>query len=59
MSTRDARQVDELEQKADAIKAKLTEPGEDSETTWEQLKDGVETYVGDITVCPQRYSYQF
>jgi len=48
IATADARikytkQVDDLEQKIDATKAKLKELGEASEDTWERLKDGVES----------------
>lgn len=45
---RHAKQVDELEQKVDATKAKLKELGEANETTWEQLKDGVEHMWGTL-----------
>jgi hypothetical protein len=38
-----AEQVDELEKKVAATKAKLKELGEASEDTWERLKDGVES----------------
>jgi Fe-Mn family superoxide dismutase len=37
-----AKQVDELEQKMEATKAKLKELGESGEDAWERLKDGVE-----------------
>jgi hypothetical protein len=43
-----AKQVDELEQKVDATKAKLKELGEASNESWEQLKDGVETAWGAL-----------
>lgn len=38
-----AEQLDELEQKIDATKAKLRELDEASEDTWERLKEGVES----------------
>ena len=39
---RHAKHVDDLEQKAIAVKAKLQELDEASEDTWEQLTDSVE-----------------
>ena len=44
-----AKQVDELEQKVDATKAKLRELGEASEDAWEHLKDGVESAWGTLS----------
>ena len=40
---KNAKQVDDLEQKIDATKAKLKELGEASDDAWEQLKVGVES----------------
>jgi len=37
------KQIEELEQKVDATKAKLKELGEAGEDAWEHLKDGVES----------------
>ena len=56
ISTADARikytkQVDELEQKVDATKAKLKELGEASEDAWEHLKDGVESSWGVLSAA--------
>jgi len=45
---RHARQVDDLEQKADATRAKLKELDEAGEDTWELLKDGVENIWGAL-----------
>jgi uncharacterized protein YhaN len=56
ISTADARikhakQVEDIEQKVGATKAKLKELGAASEDAWEQLKDGVESTWGALSVA--------
>ena len=56
ISTADARikhakQVDEIEQRVGATKAKLKELGEASEDAWEQLKGGVESAWGALSAA--------
>jgi hypothetical protein len=46
-----ATQVDELEKKVDATKAKLKELGEASEDAWENLKDGMESTWGTLSAA--------
>ena len=46
-----AKQVDELERKADATKAKLKELGEASEDAWEHLKGGVDSAWGALSAA--------
>lgn len=48
-----AKQVDDLEQRVDAMKAKLKELGNASEDAWEQLKDGVENTWGTLQSAVQ------
>jgi gas vesicle protein len=64
VSTADARiksakQVDELEQMIGATKAKLKELGEASEDAWEQLKDGVESAWGALSVAIRNAAAKF
>lgn len=56
---RHARQVDELEQKSVATKAKLKELGEASEESWEQVKDGVEDIWGALQSALQNVVTEF
>ena len=56
ISTADARikhakQVRDIEQKVGATKVKLKELGAASEDAWEQLKDGVESTWGALSVA--------
>jgi hypothetical protein len=46
-----AKQVEEIEQRVSATKAKLKELGEASEEAWEQLKDGVESAWGALSAA--------
>jgi hypothetical protein len=46
-----AQQVDELEQKVDATKARLKELGQAGDDAWEQLKDGVESAWGALSAA--------
>jgi cob(I)alamin adenosyltransferase len=64
ISTADARiksakQVDELEQMIGVTKAKLKELGEASEDAWEQLKDGVESAWGALSVAIRNAAAKF
>ena len=64
ISTADARikyakQIDELEQKIDATKAKLKELGEASEDAWERLKDGVESAWGALRTAVRDTTAKF
>jgi flagellar motility protein MotE (MotC chaperone) len=43
MRIKHSKQVDELEQKVDATKAKLKELGVAGDDAWEQLREGVES----------------
>jgi len=54
-----AKQVDELEQKVDATKAKLKELGEASDDAWEQLKVGVETAWGALSAAIRNVAAKF
>jgi VIT1/CCC1 family predicted Fe2+/Mn2+ transporter len=53
MRIKHAKQVDELEQKVDATKAKLKELGAASDDAWEQLKVGVESAWGALSAAIQ------
>jgi len=57
--THDAKQVDELEQKVDATKAKLKEMGEASDDAWEQLKVGVESAWATLSAAIQNAAAKF
>ena len=64
ISTADARikyakLVDEIEQRVGATKAKLKELGEASEEAWEQLKDGVESAWGALSVAIRNAAAKF
>jgi predicted nucleic acid-binding Zn-ribbon protein len=48
-----AKQVEDLEQRVDATKAKLKELGEANEDVWEELKDGVENSWGALQSAVQ------
>jgi hypothetical protein len=54
-----AKQVDDLEQKIDATKAKLKEMGEASDDAWEQLKDGVESAWGALSTAVRNAAAKF
>jgi hypothetical protein len=54
-----AKQVDDLEQKIDATKAKLKEMGEASDDAWEQLKDGVESAWGALSTAIRNAAAKF
>lgn len=54
-----AKQVDELEQGIDATKAKLKELGEAGEEAWEQLKEGVESAWGTVSVAVRDAAARF
>ena len=64
ISTADARikhakQVEEIELRFGATKAKLKELGEASEDAWEQLKDGVESAWGALSVAIRNAAAKF
>jgi hypothetical protein len=64
ISTADARikhakQVEEVEQRVGATKAKLKELGAASEDAWEQLKDGVESAWGALSVAIRNAAAKF
>jgi hypothetical protein len=64
ISTADARikyakHVDEIEHRVGATKAKLKELGEASEDAWEQLKDGVESAWGALSVAMRNAAAKF
>jgi hypothetical protein len=64
ISTADARikhakQVEEIEQRVIATKAKLKELGEASEDAWEQLKDGVEGAWGALSAAIRNAAAKF
>jgi hypothetical protein len=54
-----AKQVDELEQKVVATRAKLKELGEASDDAWEQLKVGVESAWGALSVAIRNAAAKF
>jgi hypothetical protein len=54
-----AKQVDDLEKKFDATKAKLNELGEASDDAWDQLKDGVESAWGALRVAIRNAAAKF
>jgi hypothetical protein len=54
-----AKQVDDLEQKIDATKAKLKEMGEASDDAWEQLKVGVESAWGALSTAVRNAAAKF
>ncbi len=54
-----AKQVEELEQKVDATKAKLKELGEASDDAWEQLKVGVESAWGALSAAIRNAAAKF
>jgi flagellar motility protein MotE (MotC chaperone) len=54
-----AKQVDELEQKVDATKAKLKDLGEAGDDVWEQLKDGVESAWGSLSAAIRNTADKF
>jgi hypothetical protein len=54
-----AKQVDDLEQKIDATKAKLKEMGEASDDAWEQLKVGVESAWGALSTAIRNAAAKF
>lgn len=64
ISTADARikhakQVRDIEQKVGATKVKLKELGAASEDAWEQLKDGVESTWGALSVAIRNATAKF
>jgi hypothetical protein len=64
ISTADARikqakLVDEIEQRVGVTKAKLKELGEASGDAWEQLKDGVERAWGALSAAIQNAAAKF
>jgi hypothetical protein len=56
---KNAKQVDDLEQKIDATKAKLKELGEASDDAWEQLKVGVESAWGALSAAIRNAAAKF
>ena len=54
-----AKQADEIEQRVGATKAKLKELSEASGDAWEQLKDGVESAWGALSVAIQNAAAKF
>jgi hypothetical protein len=54
-----AKQVDEIEQRVGATKAKLKELGEASEDAWEQLEDGVESAWGALSAAIRNAAAKF
>jgi hypothetical protein len=54
-----AKQVDEIEQRVGATKAKLKEMGEASEDAWEQFKDGVESAWGALSAAIRNAAAKF
>ena len=56
---KNAKQVDDLEQKIDATKAKLKEMGEASDDAWEQLKVGVESAWGALSTAIRNAAAKF
>jgi len=64
ISTADARikhakQVEDIEQKVGATKAKLKELGAASEDAWEQFKEGVESTWGALSVTIRNAAAKF
>jgi hypothetical protein len=56
---KNAKQVDELEQKINATKGKLKELGEASDDGWEQLKVGVESAWGALSTAIRNTAAKF
>jgi hypothetical protein len=56
---KNAKQVDELEQKIIATKGKLKELGEASDDSWEQLKVGVESAWGALSTAIRNAAAKF
>jgi uncharacterized protein YhaN len=56
---KNAKQVDELEQKINATKSKLKELGEASDDAWEQLKVGVESAWGALSAAIRNAAAKF
>ena len=56
---KNAKQVDELEQKINATKSKLKELGEASDDGWEQLKVGVESAWGALSTAIRNAAAKF
>jgi hypothetical protein len=56
---KNAKQVDELEEKINATKGKLKELGEASEDGWEQLKVGVESAWGALSTAIRNAAAKF
>ena len=56
---KNAKQVDELEQKINATKGKLKELGEASDDGWEQLKVGVESAWGALSTAIRNAAAKF
>jgi uncharacterized protein YhaN len=56
---KNAKQVEELEQKINATKAKLKELGEASDDAWEQLKVGVESAWGALSAAIRNAAAKF
>jgi hypothetical protein len=56
---KNAKQVDELEQKINATKSKLRELGEASGDGWEQLKVGVESAWGALSTAIRNAATKF
>jgi hypothetical protein len=54
-----AKQVEEVEQRVGATKAKLKELGDASEEAWEQLKDGVESAWGALSIAIRNAAAKF
>lgn len=56
---KNAKQVDELEQKINATKGKLKELGEASDDAWEQLKVGVESAWSALSIAIRNAAAKF
>jgi hypothetical protein len=56
---KNAKQVEEIEHRVGATKAKLKELGEASEDAWGQLKDGVESAWGALSVAIRNVTAKF
>ena len=56
---KNAKQVNELEQKFDATKTKLKELGEASDDAWEDLKGGVESAWGALSAAFRNAAAKF
>ncbi|MFO7685937.1 MAG: hypothetical protein R6V60_07580 [Desulfobacterales bacterium] len=56
---RQARQVDELEEKVGDTKARLHELAEASDDVWEKFKDGVESSWGSLSAAIRNTAAKF